>query len=167
MSHCREGNVSLGSLCERHLIKPSSVIFLCVFSLVLFLSLCVHLSSQEVGLLAGRVAQLSSLCLGQPQGQSGLSGRFSAGATSEPSCRRKTKEMEALRTARAVDTRHNRTMNQSNPSSQGVLEEGWRHINPAMQSEWLNICSNDIKYSCDLLAAFAGEMKLERELSLC
>lgn len=96
MSHCRGGDVSPSSLCEMHVIEASSVIFLSPRASVwcLCVCVCVRLGSLEEALLAGRAARLSSLCLEQPLGQSGLSGRSSAGVTSELACRRERKAGE-------------------------------------------------------------------------
>lgn len=97
MSQCRDGGVSLSSLCELHVVEPGSVIFLSPRPWFVCVCERVDLGSQEGGLLSGRVAQLSSLCLGQPLGQSGLSGRSSAGATSELACEGGTKERRMIR----------------------------------------------------------------------
>ena len=45
--------------------------------------MCIQPASHKEGLLAGRVDQLSPLCLGLPLGQSGLPGSLSAGMASE------------------------------------------------------------------------------------
>lgn len=99
MSQCREGGVSLSSLCELHVSEPASVIFLSPS-----VSVCSVCGSQEGSLLAGSVAQLSSPCLRQPLGQSRFFGRSSAGATSELACKRENRRnCGDSRTARAVE----------------------------------------------------------------
>lgn len=85
--------------------------------------------------MAGRVAQLSSLRLGWPLGQSGLSGN-------PPLERHQSRQEETQRDeddsrmARAVETRQSRVLNGQNPSLHCVLVDAWRHINPAVSEHY-------------------------------
>lgn len=172
MSHCLERGVSLSSLCELHVIEPSSVILL--FPRVSVCSVrvcvCVHLGSQEGGLLAGRAAQLSSLCLGQPLGQSGLSGRSSSGATSELACKRKTKETRMIWEQAELSKQDTAEQwNGQNPSLHWVLVEDWRHKIQQSQSNLNGQIYVQTIQNTDVLYWLLLQQKMEvvRDIASC
>lgn len=122
----------------------------CIFSISESISMFCVRASQEESLLADRVAQLSSLCLKLPLGQSGLSERSSAGATLELACRGNQREDDALRTARAPTGESNEM---GKICLQCLLKKGGRNRNPTMtkQSPWSNMYPNNKENNCALL----------------
>lgn len=120
----------------------------CIFSISESISMfCVRVcvrASQEESLLADRVAQLSSLCLKLPLGQSGLSERSSAGATLELACRGNQREDDALRTARAATGESNEMGKIS------VCSVCWKRVEGTEIQQWQSnlhgqICIQTIK----------------------
>lgn len=119
----------LGPLWELHVIEPSS--FICRSPKVSVCSLCGRVCIswlQGGGMLAGRVARLSSLCLGQPLGHSGLSGNPSLEWHHSRHPRGKPKRWWLFKNNHSCQKKIEQSDEIQNTSFYCVLIETWRHI---------------------------------------